>query len=493
MAILWRETMSVGVPVLDRDHKRLIHMTNAMETALSPFDEMVVRAVTQELMTYVGEHFTREEMLLERFHDPGLGRHKEHHAAAAEAIFLLRKRFLDAPPGEAKRDVGRQLYAMLSQWIVNHVTREDIIIRSFINPTAAGPMAHAPVAPPLASGPTSTIEAVRPSKPASLDVEYDLPPHLAHLLKRIEYDLPTLPPPERGFASFDALCEAAICRRVEAILVFFQRGNPDLVRELPPLFLASPEFAGKLRQVIRIFIMPEILRSRQLRLFAVHFEHGPVDAQGFWSRVGPQLIADLVERWGKAWDELRLVEKQKEDGTTVLQVKDPTRQMREMLKPDSADSYDMPRIGNAEIDIFRSLFQSDNELLVRLHRSWRKCHDLYEQELEPRVFQQRARDGAFRDILLLVLHELPGHWGEFLVLSCHRVFARVSTQFLERFSTNLARSEAEREIHLPYLMRYLRQVRDCPEIKRRERREEEEWQAQRRELQDIFRGVASRV
>jgi hypothetical protein len=72
---------------------------------------------------------------------------------------------------------------------------------------------------------------------------------------------------------------------------------------------------------------------------------------------------------------------------------------------------------------------------------------------------------------------LPEPWGDFLILTGHRVFPRLDTLFLESFSTNFGRTEAAREAVMPYTMRYLRQVREDPEIRAREQAEEEEWQA----------------
>ena len=75
---------------------------------------------------------------------------------------------------------------------------------------------------------------------------------------------------------------------------------------------------------------------------------------------------------------------------------------------------------------------------------------------------------------------------DFLVLACHRVFPRVTTAFLENFGTNLGRNEAEREVHIPYTIRYLRQARENPDIFDRERFEEQEWEARMKELSDYL-------
>jgi len=343
---------------------------------------------------------------------------------------------------------------------------------------------------------TSRHHAATPGKPAAAtaeenpDVEYYLPPHLSHLLKRLDYVVPVLPPPEGGFPSFDKLCEAAICRRVDKVLVFFQRHNPAVVRELPPIFLTSPEFAEKFRAAIGKLVFPIIWESRQVRMLSTSFEWATADTDSFWEFVGDQQADKVMASWIEAWNELRLIEAKKEDGTRVFKVKDNTKMLREMLQPSSDTAYDLPKVGNREIEVFKSLLDPLNDWWSRLTIAWQACHDLYEQEKDPRVFQQKAREGAFRDNLLAAFQRFPDQWGDFLVLTCHRVFPRVSTEFLEKFSTNLGRNEIEREHYMPYLIRYLRQVREHPEIRLRERDDEFDFEEKMNELRVFLKGSA---
>ena len=100
------------------------------------------------------------------------------------------------------------------------------------------------------------------------------------------------------------------------------------------------------------------------------------------------------------------------------------------------------------------------------------------------------REGALRDNLLAAFRNFPDQWADFVILTCHRVFPRIDSQFLEKFSTNFGRGEAEREAHMPYLIRTLRQVHDRPEIRRKERDAEAEWVAQEQALRSYFKGSA---
>jgi len=179
----------------------------------------------------------------------------------------------------------------------------------------------------------------------------------------------------------------------------------------------------------------------------------------------------------------------KPDGSRVLQVKDETKLLREMLASTEDDMYDLPKVGNREIDVFTSLLDTSIDWWYTLNKAWEIVEDIYEQEKDPRIFQDKARVGALRDNLLNAFQRFPDQWGDFLVLACHRMFPRISTIFLESFTTNLGRNEAEREVHLPYTVRYLRQVRSFPSIREQELAEEEQWQTEMEQLRKYLKGM----
>ncbi|MDO8606021.1 MAG: bacteriohemerythrin [Phaeospirillum sp.] len=486
--IAWREAMSVGSPALDADHKRLIELVNLTEEWGSRDSWPQVGAVIDDLMVYVREHFQREEAVMAAIRFPELEAHRKRHEALAARARLLNDKFRAAANDGERKTCCLVLTKVLNEWLLDHILKQDMKFKPLI-PKKPQPAAHH--APELQVGlPQQTEAELAAERKArkearDKDVEYELPPNLAHLLKRIEYVVPEMPPPEKEFDSFEKLCAAAVCRRVDKVLIFFQRHNPALNLELPPFFLASAEFADKFRQAIGKFIFPMIWESRQVRMLATNFDWAAQDAESFWEHINRQLEQSILQGWTQGWDELRLIEVKK-DGQKVLQVKDNTKALREMLQPSSPSAYDLPRIGNREIDVFQSLLDPANDWWETLNRAWRICHDLYEQEKEPRIFQQKAREGAFRDGLLSAFNRFPPEWVDFLVLACHRVFPRVSTSFLEGFATNLGRNEAEREAHIPYTIRYLRQARTNPDIFDRERLEEQEWQAQMKELSDYL-------
>lgn len=293
------------------------------------------------------------------------------------------------------------------------------------------------------------------------DVDYWLPPRLANLLSRIDYVIPALPPATKC-ADFDQLCQEAVFRRVDSILIFFQRHNPGFVRELPPIFLFSSEFAAKFKTAVTTLIYPHIRDSRQVRVLAGSVDLSKIDPEFFWSQVDPTLRDKVALAWRAAWERLKLIEAGLENDQRILQIRHETKMLREMLQPSSSRAYDLPKISNREIDLFSTLLDPETDWYTQLSAEWQRFQDFYEQEMDPRVFQQRAREGVLRDNILAAAQKFPEQWSDFLVLLCHRVFPRVNSSFLESFATSIGRDPAERERRAPYLMRYLGQVAQHP-------------------------------
>jgi hemerythrin-like metal-binding protein len=485
MAIRWQDAMSVGISELDADHRVMIDLVNRFEAGLDAGDDGGVAIAMRDLVGLIADHFSREENLLSGIGCSSFHAHRDSHDTIADRIHLLRRRYLVAGDPDIRREIARGLLEFIRVSLMDHILTEDNALGRKMAPAAA----PRPAPPPAAEAREAPV-GMSPSR-RDQDLEYSLPPHLSHLLTRLDYSRADMPRPGRGFDSFEDLCREAVARRLHEVLVVFHKDNPAIHRPLPPLFILSPDFVPRFHQVVERLIMPELLKSRLLRQMASSCEWESLDGDSFWESVDNALAEDMLERWRLAWEDLKLVERVKDDGNRVFQVKEGMRMLREMLQPPDAASYDLPRIGNVEVEALKSLFDPTRDLAGALHAAWQRCHDLYEQEMEPRVFQQKAREGALRDYLLLAHQQYAGHWGEWLTLAAYRVFGRLSTHYLERFSTNLGRTEQERAAHMPYLMRLLHQVRDRPEIRRQEREEEAEWQTQRQELQNFLKGITA--
>ena len=79
--LVWKEEYSVGIKMLDDDHKKLIDLLNQFKTAYDyQTSESFERHTLDSLVDYTKLHFAREEKLMEQHNYPDIIEHKKQHA-----------------------------------------------------------------------------------------------------------------------------------------------------------------------------------------------------------------------------------------------------------------------------------------------------------------------------------------------------------------------------------------------------------------------------
>ena len=510
MSIVWRDSMKIGDPELDADHRKFIALLNLIERNLEQKDVAPANDIFEELLTYVESHLPEEEGYMERIGYPGLDEHKAQHEQFAYDFYVLLGRFRASIDDEERHRHVEKLAEMVREWLIDHILKEIIELKPYapIQVTQAPkpvtspwlvPFASAlglknPPTPTVAPAPAVTDLPVAPvvtATPAPTPAPRDpggewraigaLPPHLEAYLKPFEYVTPRPPAVIEKFETFQLLCESAIWRSVNKVLTFFQRHNPDATRDLPPIYIASPDFARNFKDVLETSIFPEMWETRRMKMLLTNFDRGMADDEGFFAKLGKRNTDHILTVWAQTWNSLRLIESQGIQGLTVMKIKQDTKKIRTDLQPGEGESYDMPKIGNREIEIFKALLDPANDWWQQFNKLWKPCHDYYIQEKTP-MGDPDIREGTLRDHLLEIINTLPDPWGDFMLLTAHRVFPRLDASFLEAFATNFGRTEVAREAVIPYTMRYLRQVRMHPEMIERDKQEEEEWLSVQAEL-----------
>jgi hypothetical protein len=406
----------------------------------------------------------------------------------------------------------QKLAEMVREWLAEHILKEIIELKPYGQPSPSPasnrkpqPMTTAWLQPfvpgqkqPPQPPPPPGVPGVQPAQtaaPIAANGEWKavgaMPAHLEVHLKPLDYTIPRPPPVIAEFPSFQALCEAAVWRSVSKVLIFFQRHNEKIIRDLPPLFIASPEFAKNFKSVLDEVVFPMMWEQRRMRMLLTNFDAGMSDDEGFFARLGPRNTEHVLQVWAQTWTSLRLIESQGLQGFTVMKVKEETKKVRNTLEPADETLYDMPKIGNREIELFKALLDPANDWWSAFSKLWKPCHDYYVQEKTP-AGDPDIREGTLRDHLIDAINALPDPWGDYMLLTAHRCFPRLDCTFLESFVTNFGRTDVAREAVIPYTMRYLRQVKEHPEILEREKREEEEWQNTLTELRK-YRSWRSRA
>jgi len=117
----WKNDLSVGNEFIDRDHRKLVEMVNALYDALAQGKANdVMGKVLNNLIIYTKEHFQREEAEMQRIKYPQFGLHKLEHEKLIKEVEQLKKKFND---GAALNPV--QVGSLLGDWLRNHIVKVD--------------------------------------------------------------------------------------------------------------------------------------------------------------------------------------------------------------------------------------------------------------------------------------------------------------------------------------------------------------------------------
>ena len=123
--IQWTEGFSVGVPLMDEQHKRLIDLINATQF---PCDERALTVGIAKMFDYAAVHFQAEEALLRSRQYPGLAVHIGEHQQFREKAQDLASRNLRDP------HISAQLNAFLCRWLSDHILETDMKYKHFLLP-----------------------------------------------------------------------------------------------------------------------------------------------------------------------------------------------------------------------------------------------------------------------------------------------------------------------------------------------------------------------
>ncbi len=111
--------LETGIPEVDTQHKRIVHLVNQMQEARMNKDMEAVASVITEMVDYTLSHFAFEEALMEDAGYRFLSPHRRVHELFAKKIPEFQARF------EAGEDITEELHTMLVRWLYNHIRGDD--------------------------------------------------------------------------------------------------------------------------------------------------------------------------------------------------------------------------------------------------------------------------------------------------------------------------------------------------------------------------------
>ncbi len=117
--IKWSKMLSVGIDVIDEDHKVLLALLNRARYTCRGGEIAECNIVLKSLKKYVETHFIREEALMAICKYPGLENHRQVHQLLIKQVQNMQR---DLNDGKLS---AYELAAFLSSWLIEHIQGMD--------------------------------------------------------------------------------------------------------------------------------------------------------------------------------------------------------------------------------------------------------------------------------------------------------------------------------------------------------------------------------
>lgn len=120
----WTNKLSLGVPHIDKQHQRLVQLSNNLVAAIQTgMAEDILEALFKELREYTMFHFQDEELYMNQVGFPELDTHTKTHENLKKQVKDYQNELM------ANRDVSpSEVLKFLKGWLVDHIIYEDLRI-----------------------------------------------------------------------------------------------------------------------------------------------------------------------------------------------------------------------------------------------------------------------------------------------------------------------------------------------------------------------------
>ena len=119
--IEWSNEYSVGVSVIDEEHKGFIDIVNKVIAAKQRnYSQEEVDKILGELVRFAKEHFKTEEAYMSKYEYPEYLLHYNEHLNFSLHMIIYNNQVIN---GEYK--IMDELYNYLQEWLVHHIQKTD--------------------------------------------------------------------------------------------------------------------------------------------------------------------------------------------------------------------------------------------------------------------------------------------------------------------------------------------------------------------------------
>jgi len=127
--VQWHEDLSVGIELLDQDHRCLFSMLNELYDAVQYGTEAtVITSLLDRLVLYTQDHFRHEEALMAECGYPDLINHRSEHNHLTAKVSELRQRLTD----RSLESLSLELLVLFKTWLTSHIRISDFQYRPYL-------------------------------------------------------------------------------------------------------------------------------------------------------------------------------------------------------------------------------------------------------------------------------------------------------------------------------------------------------------------------
>lgn len=128
MGTTWTPDLSVGDKGIDDDHIGLFNLIDELSSGKMSYSNL--NSILDRLKLYTEEHFSKEEVYMQKANFPGLEEHSKQHRAFEEWLETIRAMYARFP--QSPFIVGDAVNTYLQRWLRDHILQEDMKYRDFI-------------------------------------------------------------------------------------------------------------------------------------------------------------------------------------------------------------------------------------------------------------------------------------------------------------------------------------------------------------------------
>jgi hemerythrin len=132
--LIWDNTLSVDVPEIDEDHRKLVDLFNLLNHAVAAGEaKAYVEAVMEELVSCTLWHFRHEERLMLKYGYAGLAEHRSEHEELIASAKLLQQQCLQQGETAASSAISSAEIEHLEHWLTGHIYGADMDLGAFLS------------------------------------------------------------------------------------------------------------------------------------------------------------------------------------------------------------------------------------------------------------------------------------------------------------------------------------------------------------------------